>query len=84
MRLFLGADELARRRAPRRRSATFEPSCAGTPFKVTRPASIHLSASRREHTPVSLMNLFNLTTRSGSSAQEPRQLLRQGFRIGIE
>jgi hypothetical protein len=33
---------------------------AGLPLQVTRPASIHLSASRLEQTPVSLMYLLSL------------------------
>jgi len=37
------------------------PNVAGRPFKLTRPASIHLSASRREHAPVSLMYLLSRT-----------------------
>jgi hypothetical protein len=41
-------------------SPTFVPEHAGTPLQVTRPASIHLSASRREQTPVSLMYLLSL------------------------
>src|SRR5450755_1642603 len=44
-------------------AATWVPSTAVTPLQLTRPCSIHLSASRREHTPVSLMYLLSLTGR---------------------
>jgi hypothetical protein len=36
------------------------PKVATRPLQVTRPASIHLSASRLEQTPVSLMYLLSL------------------------
>src|SRR5450631_2646158 len=39
---------------------TCVPSSAGAPFQVTRPASINLSASRREQIPVPLMYLLSL------------------------
>ena len=41
-------------------SVTFCPTWGCFPFTVTRPISMNLSASRREHRPESLINLFNL------------------------
>ena len=43
---------------------TGAPSWAAQPFTVTRPASIHSSASRREQAPVSLRYLLRRTARS--------------------
>ena len=40
-------------------SPTCVPSSAGAPLTVTRPAAIQASASRREQTPLSLMNLLS-------------------------
>ena len=54
--------------------ATLWPSVAGAPFRVTRPASIHLSASRREQTPVSLMYLLRRT-----ATAHPPQLSRKAL-----
>src|SRR5580693_10737662 len=57
---------------------TLSPRCARSPFKVTRPALIHLSASRREQTPVSLMYLLSRTGVALRSADQKRaDLLRQ-------
>src|ERR1700712_2158102 len=52
---------------------TCVPRVASTPATVTRPASIHLSASRLEHTPVSAMNLFRRKT--SARAQERADVL---------
>ena len=52
-------------------SLTRVPSAAGAPLHVTRPASIHLSASLREHTPVSLMYLLSrMEVMAGGSLSE--------------
>src|SRR5271169_397876 len=57
--------------------ATRVPSTAHTPLQVTRPASIHLSASRREQRPDSLMYLFSLTRLSlFSSSKEGADMVR--------
>src|SRR5580704_11449535 len=59
-------------------SVTWVPNEASWPFNVTRPASIHLSASRREQTPVSLMYLLSRTgVALRSAAQKRADLLRQ-------
>src|SRR5450631_1408181 len=70
-------------------SLTRVPSTASVPLHVTRPASIHLSASRREHTPVSLMYLLSLMEvlagRSlGLRREESGDLLRQSLGSGLE
>src|SRR5580658_7021101 len=70
-------------------SPTWVPSAAGAPLTVTRPLSIHLSASRREQAPVSLMNLLSLkqvpARRPDSrSEQKSADLLRQDLRSRVQ
>ena len=85
--LLLGADQLA---VDAHLVARGNPGaqCGAWPLQVTRPASIHLSASRLEQTPVSLMYLLSRTVRSlsraSAAAQERANLLRQFLRGGAE
>src|SRR5260370_26778853 len=71
-------------------SPTCFPNAASDPLHVTRPASINLSASRREQTPVSLMYLLSLTkvdlTNGGAwlRLEESADLLRQRLGSGVE
>jgi len=59
-----------------------------SPVQVTRPASIHLSASRREQSPVSLMYLLSLTNldhrRLRLRLEESAYLLCQSLRRSVE
>src|ERR1039458_5826017 len=69
-------------------SLTRVPSAASVPLHVTRPASIHLSASLREHTPVSLMYLLSLMEMADRllwhRSEESGDLLRQSLRSNLE
>src|ERR1700722_11940807 len=67
-------------------SPTWVPKVARLPLQVTRPASIHLSASRLEQAPVSLMNLLSLNGLWASSvgAQECADFLCQALCCRVE
>src|SRR6478736_850201 len=51
-------------------SFTCVPNSAGAPLTRTRPTAIQASASRREHTPVSLMYLLSRTSVESSAEAE--------------
>src|SRR5690349_14433734 len=56
-------------------SSALAPVPTTSPLMVTRPATSHSSASRREHRPASLMYLF--TRMAGGSGTQPHATLQQ-------